>query len=214
MSSEIRSARPADLAPVAATLRSAGLGANVGRLLEFPHRSPGGDVLVALERSEGIGGAAVAGFGATGWIGALGVIGAVRRRGVGTALTEAAVTWLREHGARTVLLYATEAGRPVYDRVGFVSDGQAQAWRDVAPPPTAGPPPGVRPLGPQDGGAVRALDAAATGEDRSSVFDALGPFDNGAGIAVERDGRLAGSALRSPWGLGPSVVAEDADAGL
>src|SRR3954451_7726478 len=214
MSSEIRSARPADLAPVGATLRSAGLGANVGRLLEFPRRSPGGDVLVAVERGEVIGGAAVAGFGATGWIGALGVIGAVRRRGIGTALTEAAVTWLREHGASTVLLYATEAGRPVYERVGFVGDREADAWGDSPPPPPADPPAGVRPLSPGDGDAVRALDAAATGEDRGSVFDALGPFDNGAGIAVERDGRLAGSALRSPWGLGPSVVAEDADAGL
>jgi GNAT superfamily N-acetyltransferase len=214
MSSEIRSARAADLAPVAATLRSAGLGANVGRLLEFPHRAPGSDVLVAVQRGEVVGGAAVAGFGATGWIGALGVIGAVRRRGTGTALTEAAVGWLREHGARTVLLYATEAGRPVYERVGFVADGEAHAWRDISPPPAAETPPGVRALAASDAAAVRALDAAATGEDRGAVFDALGPFDNGAGLAVERQGRLAGSALRSPWGLGPSVVAEDAEAGL
>src|SRR4051794_20843506 len=151
MSSEIRSAREADLAPVAATLRSAGLGANVGRLLEFPFHSAGGDVLVALERGEVIGGAAVAGFGATGWIGALGVIAAVRRRGIGTALTEASVAWLREHGAQTVLLYATEAGRPVYDRVGFVSDGDAHAWRDIVPPPAAGPPAGGRPPAPGGG---------------------------------------------------------------
>src|SRR5947208_2002584 len=121
MSAEIRPAREADLAPVAATLRSAGLGANVGRLLEFP-------------------------FESTGWIGALGVIGAVRRRGLGTALTEAAVDWLRDHGAQTVLLYATEAGRPVYTRVGFVADGEAHAWRDVAPPPPAAVPAGIRAL--------------------------------------------------------------------
>jgi len=54
----------------------------------------------------------------------------------------------------------------------------------------------------------------ATGEDRGPVFDALGDLDAAAGLALERDGRLAGSALRSPWGLGPSVVAEDAEAGL
>src|SRR3954464_13135733 len=130
MSWEIRPARPSELSPVAATLRSAGLGANVGRRLELPHRSPGGDVLAAVHRGEVVGGAAVAGFGPTGWIGALGVIGAVRRRGIGTALTEAAVDWLRGHGAQTAMLYATDAGRPVYQRLGFVIEGEARAWRD------------------------------------------------------------------------------------
>src|SRR4051794_41793069 len=98
MSSEIRSARPPDLAPVAATLRSAGLGANVGRLLEFPHRSPGGDVLVAVERGEVIGGAAGAGFGATGWVGALRGSGAGRRRGLGPPPPQAAGAGARGHG--------------------------------------------------------------------------------------------------------------------
>ena len=214
MAADVRPARADELGPVAAALRAAGLGANVGRLLEFPSASPGGEVLAAVERGEVVGGAAMAGFGPTGWIGALGVLGPVRRRGIGTALTEVAVAWLREHGARTVLLYATESGRPVYRRLGFTSEGEAHAWRDVAPPAGGALPEGVRPLAAGDGPAVRALDAAATGEDRAPVFDALGPLDGAAGLALERDGRLAGSALRSPWGLGPSVVAEDAGAGL
>src|SRR5881409_1206352 len=215
MAADIRPARADELSSVAAALRAAGLGANVGRLLEFPSVSPGGEVLAAVEHGEVVGGAAMAGFGTTGWIGALGVVGRDRRRGIGTALTEAAVAWLRDHGARTALLYATEAGRPVYQRLGFTSEGVAHAWRDVAPPAGGAPTPaGVRPLAPPDGSAVRALDVAATGEDRAPVFDALGPLEAAAGLALERDGHLAGSALRSPWGLGPSVVAEDADAGL
>jgi GNAT superfamily N-acetyltransferase len=214
MSADVRPARAEDLGPVASALRASGLGANVGRLLEFPFSSAAGEVLVAVENGSVVGGAAVAGFGATGWIGALGVVGSERRRGTGTALTQAAVGWLRKHGAGTVLLYATDAGRPVYQRLGFVIEGEARAWRDVAPPAGGAAPGGVRPLAPADAGAVRTLDASATGEDRAPVFDALGPLDEVAGIAIERDGRLVGSALRSPWGLGPSVVAEDAEAGL
>src|SRR5205823_4404127 len=83
-----------------------------------------------------------------------------------------------------VLLYATEAGRPVYQRLGFDADGEARAWRDVAPPAGGAPPDGVRALRPADDAAVRALDTAATGEDRGPVFDALGALDGNAGRAA------------------------------
>src|SRR3954466_11871222 len=215
MGVEVRAARAGEDEAIASVLRAAGLGANVGRLLEFPRTSPTGEVFAAERRGQIVGAAAVAGFGATGWIGALGVVASARRRGAGRALTEGAVDWLQERGARTVLLYATEAGRPIYQRVGFVAEGAAHAWRDVAPPPLADPPLGIRALGREDADSVRALDAAATGEDRSAVLSTLfGGRDTGAGIVLERDGELAGSALRSPWGLGPSVVAADSDAGL
>src|SRR4051794_21414725 len=48
MSVAVRPARADELGPVAAALRAAGLGANVGRLLEFPYGSDSGEVLVAV----------------------------------------------------------------------------------------------------------------------------------------------------------------------
>ena len=84
----------------------------MARLLEYPRHSPHGTILVADDAHGGIAGVACcAAFDGTGWIGALGVVPEGRRRGLGAALTEAAVRWLRGQGARTVLLYATEAGR-------------------------------------------------------------------------------------------------------
>lgn len=214
MLAEVRPARADELGSLAGVLRTAGLGTSVGRLLEFPRASPGGEVLVAESAGRIVGGAAVAGFGASGWIGALGVLPAHRGRGTGTALTDASVAWLRDRGVETVLLYATEAGLPVYQDVGFVAEGAAHAWRDVAAPPRSDRPPGVRPLRGSDREAVLALDAAATGEDRGSVLGSLDLDERGAGLVVERDGRVTGSAVRSSWGLGPSIVAADADAGL
>ncbi|HEY8584950.1 MAG TPA: GNAT family N-acetyltransferase, partial [Capillimicrobium sp.] len=166
MTLAIRPAAPHEIGPAVEVLRGAGLGANVGRLLEFPIQSPCGDVLVAVDGSRVVGGAAVACFGPTGWIGALGVSARARRRGVGTALTEGCVDRLRELGATTVLLYATAAGLPVYQRVGFVAEGEARAWRDLAPPRGRVDGDGVRPLREDDLDVVRALDRAATGEDR------------------------------------------------
>lgn len=212
MTLEVRPARAHEIDATVDVLRATGLGANVGSLLRFPINSPTGDVLVAVLDGVIVGGAAVAGFGTTGWIGALGVSARARRRGIGAALTEGCVQRLHELGATTVLLFATTAGRPVYTRVGFETDGAVHAWRDVAPPRGRPGSSGVRALEPRDHDAVRALDRAATGEDRGSVFSAM----NGAlpGLVVERAGRVAGSAVRSPWGLGPSVVASDREAGV
>ena len=212
MTLDVRPARAEEIATVVDVLRATGLGANVGRLLRYPIDSPTGDVLAAFWGDEVVGGAAVAGFGTTGWIGALGVASRARRRGIGAALTEACVARLHELGARTCLLFATPAGLPVYQRVGFDPDGLVHAWRDVAPPRGRAGGEGVRALQPGDLDVVCALDSAATGEDRKPVFRAM----NGtlAGLVVERAGRVAGSAIRSPWGLGPSIVASDREAGV
>ena len=212
MSIEVRPVRAAEIDLAVAVLRGAGLGANVARLLEFPLRHDCGEVLVAVMAGEIVGGAAVVWFGATGWIGALGVAAGARRRGVGTALTSGCVRHLRDRGARTVLLFATSAGRPVYERVGFVSDGVVQAWRDLAPPRGRARGDGVRAIETGDLATVLALDAAATGEDRRAVFAALD--GTVTGLVVERAGAVCGSAVRSPWGLGPSVVATDREAGV
>jgi GNAT superfamily N-acetyltransferase len=212
MQLDVRPARFDEIATVVDVLRSTGLGANVGRLLRYPIESPTGDVLVAVAGDEIVGGAAVAGFGTTGWIGALGVASRARRRGAGTALTQACVARLRELGATTAMLFATPAGRPVYERVGFEPEGLVHAWRDVAPPRGRADGEGVRALQPADLDVVCRIDSAATGEDRARIFEAM----NGtlAGLVVERGGRVAGSAVRSPWGLGPSVVATDREAGV
>lgn len=191
-------------------LSEAGFGPHVGRLIDWPWEQPAGCVVVAFGRLRRIvGGACCASFGETGWIGALGVVPRARGRGLGAALTEACVGWLRERGAETVLLHATEAGRPVYERVGFVAEGRSRAWRGG--PVTHHATPGLRALRPGDRAALAELDAAVTGERRGAVLDAIAPL---TGLAAERDGRLRGYLLSSPWGAGPAVLADDEEAGL
>ena len=203
---EIRPARRDE--PVARTLDEAGFGPHVARLLGYPRDSPHGEILVAVAgRSRLVGGACCASFGATGWIGALGVLPRARRRGIGELLTKASVEWLESRGAQTALLYATDMGRPVYERVGFVSEVRARAWRGTPPGP---PPRALRRLRPTDRARLIELDAQCTGEDRSPVFDMLPAL---LGLGFERDGELAGFALQTPWGAGPAIVARDAEAG-
>lgn len=63
--------------------------------------------------------------------GTVGVIGTVmtredyRRRGLARLVMEAALDWMRGRGVRSVLLDATEEGRPLYFRLGFVGVEQS-----------------------------------------------------------------------------------------
>lgn len=63
--------------------------------------------------------------------GKVGVIGTVmtredyRRRGLGRLVMESALNWMRGRGVRSVLLDATEDGRPLYFRLGFVGIEQS-----------------------------------------------------------------------------------------
>lgn len=208
MPATIRAALKTEAAGVADLLRRAGFGSTVGRLLDYPFAGGPAQVLVADQDGVLVGTASVASFGATGWIGALGVDPAARRRGLGNALTEECIAWLRERGAHSVLLYATEQGRPVYERLGFVPEGSATAWRGVA-----GTRRGllVRRLGDDDRLKVLTLDRAATGEDRSAVINELRPL---RGVAIADGLGIEGYAIASAWGSGAAIVGRDADIGL
>lgn len=194
-----------------AVLRAAGFSSQVGALLRMPMQSPFGAVLGCTAGDLLAGVTAVIAFpdSATGWIGAVGVRPAARRRGIAQALTEAAIEWLAEQGAETVSLYATDDGRPLYERLGFVAEDNTVAWRGTvrAPVPTDH----VRPLKESDRESVAAIDLTATGERRSPVLAALGPLNGWA--AVDDQGALAGFALGTPWGTAHPVVATGPDHG-
>jgi len=206
---EVRDLRADENRSIGDLLSRAGFGPTVAGLIAFPRDSPHGDVLVAERDGRPIGAVCCASFGPTGWIGALGVLPEARRRGAGEALTRAATERLHERGAHSVLLYATDMGRPLYERLGFEFEGTVTAWRG-----TAGSTRGdvsLRPVREDDRPAVRDLDRAATGEDRAAVLDALHPL---SGLVAERHGAPSGWAVTSPWGAGVAVCAADDRAGV
>jgi acetyltransferase (GNAT) family protein len=147
-------------------------------------------------------------FGATGWIGGVTVAPAAQRRGLATAVTRLLSTWLAGRGAQTTLLLATEAGERVYERLGFVGEGELVTYSGELPGGGAAAPA----LAPGDGAgasAVRALDAAATSEDRAV---ALG-FAPAGWVLPGRGYRLAPSWPRSPLvALDPAAGATLLDA--
>jgi ribosomal protein S18 acetylase RimI-like enzyme len=141
------------------------------------------------------------GFGATAWIGGIAVAREARGARLGQALTEAAIEAL---GPReTLLLLASDAGRPIYERLGFeVEERYVVFWSpdDAVPAPD-----GLRRLGAADRDAVAALDARVTGETRTLALDV-----GLEGALATPD--LSAVAFRPPWPALP-IVAADPDAG-
>jgi len=156
----------------------------------------------------GTGGATIfPGAPATGWVHGIVVRPEHQRTGLGARLTETAIAWLRARSAATVLLLATDAGRPVYERLGFAAGERygSFAW------PTAKPDPAgmVQPMEGRHLPAIRALDREATGEERGRFIESFAS----SGWVVTRETEVVGFHLACPWGGGPTI-ARDAASGL
>ena len=157
--------------------------------------------------------------GRVGWLGAIVVAAEFRRRGFGRAVTEELIRRLRAAGCETISLEATDAGRPMYERMGFrlVSHYHQLQADHLAERPS--PPPGarVRRLGPADLPAVLDLDREATAEDRSAPPHRPGRvWRLGAGddpTARWGGGGLRGFLLPAERAYG-AIVAPDFEDGL
>lgn len=130
--------------------------------------------------------------------------------GIGGALLRHA---LAEVGDATVILDATDRGRPVYARYGFVEAGRRYSHIGPLRPPAA--PPVSRPAVPADLPAVIALDAAVTGADRSGMLGPLADFAVALRV-IERAGAITGYAAAWPADeammIGPLIADTEADA--
>lgn len=139
---------------------------------------------------------------------------ALQGRGLGRAMMQ---TLLADAGARSVILNATAAGRPLYEKLGFrVTDtlSQHQSASAHAAPPVLPSGARIRPLREEEIPALLALDRHATGMDRSALLLALLKF---AEVAVlEQDGHVKGVAMLREFGrgrvIGPVIAADPEDA--
>ncbi|MFT4067318.1 GNAT family N-acetyltransferase [Paraburkholderia sp.] len=134
--------------------------------------------------------------------------------GIGRALLARA---LDELGGRDITLYATEAGRPLCDALGFETCGALDQMQGAAfRPPLVALPANerLRPLGTNDTAQLVALASRASGLHRDHVLPPL--LDLADGIALDRDGELLGFSLFRRFGrgfvIGPVVAGATPDA--
>ena len=123
----IRAYQAADFDPLVGLIGAA-FGGETPDSVRFALTAPNTATFVAEQDGHVAGVAMAILFGPSAWIGNVVVAQDSRRRGLGTALTEAAVAAARER-AETVLLLALGDAQRIYARLGFEPDGLYGTWR-------------------------------------------------------------------------------------
>jgi GNAT superfamily N-acetyltransferase len=143
----------------------------------------------------------------------------LRGRGLGRAVMSATLSWLREGDARSVLLDATSAGQPLYQKLGFGARERSwiayasRASLDLATLQARACAIHVQLRAVDDLPVIATLDQAAFGGDRLELLRLVASASNcwlyTAGEAGEPDGYLLVRALEPPRmgvRLGPWVA--------
>lgn len=151
-------------------------------------------------------------FGArAGALGLVCVAPAQQGRGLGTRLLERLLEALE---GRQIVLFATDAGVRLYERLGFQECGRIRQQQGAAIRLRTAPlQPGkrIRPVGRGDPARLAVLDREATGMDRRALIGAL--LQVGTGVVLENEGTAEGFAILRRFGIGQvigPVVAPDA----
>jgi predicted N-acetyltransferase YhbS len=203
----IRAMTAADVEPAAEMIRQGEWG-DRSVFLAWAVEFPPSHVFVAEDAGRIVGTGIATANGPVGWVGTIFVAPDRRREGLGEALTRTVIDDLESRGCRTLVLIATDAGRPLYERLGF----------DVLVPQVFFSAPGLapkqtddrmRPFDPSMLQGIVALDRLATGEDRSTLMERVANPES-TRVLVGHDGSQRGFVIRASWG-GVSLVAPKVD---
>ncbi|MBL8967135.1 MAG: GNAT family N-acetyltransferase [Spirochaetaceae bacterium] len=138
----------------------------VPRLERLLRLEPDGWIVAEEEgRPLGTGGATM--YGTTAYVGLVAVDPGAQSRGIGRALMVEVLARLAARGASTILLDASDAGRPLYEKLGFVTDDGVGLWRREVPSGAPG------------GAAEAVVSAAASAAATAAVPGKPRPRDGG-----------------------------------
>ena len=145
-----------------------------------------------------------------GWIGMVLVLPEYRGRGIARALMEHALRYLDGLGVQCVKLDATDMGRPLYERLGFVEETVIERWAGTFTPRKTEAA-GAAPVPLADVADIAALDQAAFGANRIGLLKHLRETFASDAIRLP-GGYLIGRPGSREYFMGPCVAESPADA--
>jgi len=128
------------------------------------------------------------------WISMVLVDPEYRNRGIGTKLLERTVQYLDESGVPTLKLDATPLGKPLYEKMGFVSEYEIERWISKRTAGAAGTRKEVS-LPAEQSREILALDRDIFGADRSALLRSLNEQAPDLTLAAPNGAQLQGYAF-------------------
>jgi ribosomal protein S18 acetylase RimI-like enzyme len=169
--------------------------------------------LLASAHGEPAGMVGAVDYGPFAYIGLMGVHQKAQHQGIGTALMQHLLDRLDRRGTPTALLDASEAGHPLYLRLGFVDCDRSLVYQFTGEDKAPILPPGVRRLQPEELEALGAFDVPIFGANRAKVFRSLlTAFPGRAFVREDEAGRISGYIFAQGRRLGPWAASRPQDA--
>jgi GNAT superfamily N-acetyltransferase len=207
MSLSIRLLLDSDLEDADAILGSAFRlpGSRAGDLSLYRQIEPEG-LWLATREEKPVGMIGAVTYGAFAHAGFLAVHETAQRQGIGLALMQHLLGTLERQGVPRVLLDASPAGRPMYQKLGF-TDFDSTTVYQCAPAPAGDCPPQVQPVTLGDLNEVAEWDRGVFSADRGRVLRALlAAFPGRAFWLRAEDGQIAGYVFAQANRIGPWVA--------
>jgi GNAT superfamily N-acetyltransferase len=206
----LRDATVDDLAAVAALRESVGWSVHDWALRAVIASSWARCVVVEERGGTIVGVGSGAAYGPLGFVGNMVVDEAHRRRGIGAHVLQAVLAYLEEAGATRVELFATAAGRPLYERHGFILVGSGTL---VSLPRSAGVADtavAVEAVEFEPVADIVAYDAPRFGGRRGGLLSTMARHADHPLLVARRDDRIVGYAWVRPEAgrIGPFVADE------
>lgn len=146
------------------------------------------------------------------YVGMMGVHQEFQRRGLGLALMQHLLRWLEVGNVTLVLLDASKAGQPLYEKLGFVAIDKVYTLQRKAGQSSYHYPPEIQPLLLDDLDVISSTDKNIFGTDRSRVLRALLEIYPNRAFGLRDDHRqINGYLIAQERRIGPWVM-RDANA--
>jgi predicted N-acetyltransferase YhbS len=163
-------------------------------------------IWLALRDGQPVGMVGAVNYAAVAHVGFMAVLEAAQRQGIGWALMRHLLDTLERQGVPLVTLDASDAGRPMYLKLGFTDEDTTQTFSG-APGPAVDCPPQIQPVTPGNLEALAQWDCAVFGADRSRALRALlAAFPGRACLLRDAEGQIAGYVFAQGKRIGPWVA--------